>query len=72
MMTDDRLAYVDAAVKLYQDKLVAFAPEWSAAWYQSMSAPIPVDTDGKELDQVESKFCKKQKYSHMHFQHGEL
>lgn len=54
MMTEDRLAYVDAAVKLYQEKLVAFAPEWSAAWYQSMSASIPVDADWKEEDELKN------------------
>ena len=43
MMTEDRLAYVDAAVDLYKQNLVAFAPEWSAAWYASMAGPIPVN-----------------------------
>jgi multiple sugar transport system substrate-binding protein len=64
MMTEDRLAYVDAAVKLYQDKLVAFAPEWSAAWYESMCAPIPVDTDGKELDEVDPNAQKTEVFSY--------
>lgn len=53
MMTDGRLDYFDAAVELYQDKLVAFAPEWSSAWYSSMGNTIPLDaewTDVSEMD----------------------
>ena len=52
MMTEDRLAYLDAAVKLYQDDLTAFAPEWSAAWYASMNGEIPVDAEWTEEDEL--------------------
>lgn len=45
VLSKERLDYLDAAVKLYQDKLVAFSPEWSAAWYASMSGPIPVNAE---------------------------
>lgn len=40
-MTDSRLEYMDAAVELYQNKYVAFATEWSAAWYASMAGELP-------------------------------
>ncbi len=52
MMNDSRLAYVDAAVELYQENLVAFAPEWSAAWYASMNGTIPVDAGWTDLAEV--------------------
>ncbi|MBS6500803.1 MAG: extracellular solute-binding protein [Clostridium sp.] len=52
MVTKDRLDYLDAAVDLYQQKLTAFAPEWSAAWYASMNGPIPVDAEWTEEDKL--------------------
>lgn len=53
-VTQARLDYMDAAVKLYQDELVAFAPEWSAAWYASMAGELPLNAGWSELDEVES------------------
>ena len=64
MMTQDRLDYVDAAVNLYQQKLVAFAPEWSAAWYASMAGPIPVDADFKDLKDVDPNSAKTEVFSY--------
>ncbi|MBE6072086.1 MAG: carbohydrate ABC transporter substrate-binding protein [Clostridium butyricum] len=64
MMTEDRLAYVDAAVDLYQEKLVAFAPEWSAAWYASMNGPIPLDADWQELDDVDPNTATTEVFSY--------
>lgn len=55
-VSDAKLGYMDAAVKLYQDELVAFAPEWSAAWYASMAGPLPLNagwSDLAELDNAE-------------------
>lgn len=52
-LTDDKKAYMDTAVSLYQDKLVAFAPEWSAAWYASMSGEIPLNAEWQELDDID-------------------
>lgn len=40
-MTDSRLDYMDAAVEMYQNNYVAFATEWSAAWYASMAGELP-------------------------------
>lgn len=64
MMTEDRLNYVDAAVDLYQQKLVAFAPEWSAAWYASMNGPIPLDADWQELKDVDPNTAKTEVFSY--------
>lgn len=48
-VSDAKLGYMDAAVKLYQDELVAFAPEWSAAWYASMAGELPLDAGWSDL-----------------------
>lgn len=54
MMTDGRLDYFDAAVQLYQEKLVAFAPEWSSAWYSSMGNSIPLDAEWTDVEEIEA------------------
>lgn len=59
MMTEGRLNYLDAAVNLYQDKLTAFAPEWSAAWYASMNGAIPVDAEWAEADKLDELDSEK-------------
>ncbi|TGY42308.1 extracellular solute-binding protein [Clostridium sartagoforme] len=64
MMTDSRLEYLDAAVTLYQDKLTAFAPEWSAAWYASMNGGIPVDAQWQELDEVDKNAEQTEVFSY--------
>ena len=64
MMTEDRLNYVDAAVDLNQQKLVAFAPEWSAAWYASMNGPIPLDADWQELKDVDPSTAQTEVFSY--------
>jgi multiple sugar transport system substrate-binding protein len=64
MMTEDRLAYVDAAVNLYQQKLVAFAPEWSAAWYASMAGQIPVDAGNKDLKDIDANAAKTEVFAY--------
>ena len=51
-MTESRLGYLDTAVALYQNEYVAFAPEWSAAWYASMAGELPVNAGWSELDDV--------------------
>lgn len=56
VLSQSRIDYMDAAAELYQEKLVAFSPEWSAAWYASMSGEIPLNaewTDGDELSGIE-------------------
>lgn len=47
-----RMDYMDAAVTLYQDELVAFAPEWSAAWYASMAGELPVNAGWDALEDI--------------------
>lgn len=42
IVDQDKLDYFDCAVNLYQKEYVAFAPEWSAAWYSSMADPMPL------------------------------
>lgn len=51
-LSESKLAYMDAAVKLYQDELVAFAPEWSAAWYASMAGELPLDAGWADLTEL--------------------
>ncbi len=53
VLSQSRLDYMDAAVKLYQDKLVAFSPEWSAAWYASMSGTIPTNAEWAAAEDLE-------------------
>ena len=56
-MTDSRLDYMDAAVELYQNKDVAFATEWSAAWYASMAGELPKnDTSGDATSETTQVF----------------
>lgn len=41
-VAQSRYDYMDLAVSLYQNDMTAFALQWSAPWYQSMSGPVPV------------------------------
>jgi len=53
IVDQDRLDYFDCAVELFQKEQVAFATEWSAAWYASMAGPLPVlnaDSDVWSMD----------------------
>lgn len=52
VLTQARKDYMDAAVKLYQEKLVAFSPEWSASWYASMSGEIPMNAEWAEEEEL--------------------
>ena len=52
-MTESRLGYLDAAVELYQKNYVAFAPEWSAAWYASMAGELPFNAGWSDLDEID-------------------
>ena len=54
MMTQGRLDYFDAAVELYQSNLVAFAPEWSSAWYASMGTSTPLNADWTDVSEIDS------------------
>lgn len=47
------LDYMDAAVALYQEDLVAHAPEWSAAWYASMAGELPLNAGWSDLAELE-------------------
>lgn len=53
-LSQSALDYMDAAVTLYQDDLVAFAPEWSAAWYASMAGELPLDAGWSDLAEIEN------------------
>lgn len=53
IVDQDRLDYFDTAVELYQKEYVAFAPEWSAAWYASMAGPLPMHAEWGSLDEAE-------------------
>lgn len=64
-MTDSRLDYFDAAVDLYQNEYVAFAPEWSAAWYASMAGPLPKNAGWAELDEVDANAPTTQIFSYV-------
>lgn len=64
MMTEDRLNYVNAAVDLYKQNLVAFATEWTPAWYASMAGPIPIDAGTGDLKDVDPNAAKTEVFSY--------
>ncbi len=64
-MTDSRLNYLDAAVDLYQNEYVAFAPEWSAAWYASMAGSLPVNAGWAALDELDANAPTTQIFSYV-------
>lgn len=64
-MTDARLAYFDAAVDLYQNEYVAFAPEWSPAWYASMAGPLPVNAGWTALEELDANAPTTQIFSYV-------
>lgn len=64
-MTDARMDYFDAAVELYQNEYVAFAPEWSAAWYASMAGPLPVNAGWSELSELDANAPTTQIFSYV-------
>lgn len=39
---DDRLAYMDLCVDLYQNDMTAYVDSWSTTWYNAMGGEIPV------------------------------
>lgn len=43
-----RLDYMDLAKKIYDEELMAFAPEWSPAWYQAVDGKIPYNSGWEE------------------------
>lgn len=59
VLSQSRLDYMDAAEKLFKEKLVAFAPEWSAAWYQSMSGQIPLNAEWAAAEDLEGMTSDK-------------
>ncbi len=49
-----KLDYMDLAKKIYDEELMAFAPEWSAAWFKGVDGKIPYNAGWTEADQLES------------------
>lgn len=64
-MTESRLGYLDAAVELYQKNYVAFAPEWSPAWYTSMAGELPFNAGWTELDEMDENAPTTQVFSYV-------
>ncbi len=59
-----RLDYMDLAKKIYDEELMAFAPEWSAAWYQAVDGPIPYNAGWEEnLENVDGQETEVFSYS---------
>ncbi|MBD5552478.1 MAG: extracellular solute-binding protein [Lachnospiraceae bacterium] len=65
IVDQDRLDYFDAAVELYQKEYVAFAPEWSAAWYASMAGPLPMNAGWDALEDVDASNPETQVFSYV-------
>ncbi|MGL5978372.1 MAG: ABC transporter substrate-binding protein [Erysipelotrichaceae bacterium] len=65
IMSESRDGYFDAAVKLFQEELVAFAPEWSAAWYASMNGELPMHAEWSDLDEVDPDAEKTEIFSYV-------
>lgn len=64
VLSEDKLAYMDTAVKMYQDKLIAFAPEWSAAWFASMAGEIPLNAEWQALDEIDADSEKTEVFAY--------
>ncbi len=64
-VTEDSLGYFDTAVELYQKEYVAFAPEWSAAWYASMAGELPVNAGWTALEDIEEGTPTTQIFSYI-------
>lgn len=64
-MTDAQFDYFDAAVELYQKEYVAFAPEWSQAWYASMAGELPVNAGWTALEEIEEGTPTTQIFSYI-------
>lgn len=65
IVDQDRLDYFDAAVELYQKEYVAFAPEWSAAWYASMAGPLPVNAGWNALENIDASTPQTQVFAYV-------
>lgn len=64
-MTDARMGYFDTAVELFQKEYVAFAPEWSAAWYASMAGELPVNAGWTALEEIDKSTPTTQIFSYI-------
>ena len=56
VIDQDRKAYMQLCIDLYQNDMTAYVPTWSTTWYQAMSGPIPVidsSTDAWDEEQME-------------------
>lgn len=47
-LPDYKLEYMDLAKKIHDEELMAFAPEWSAAWYKAVDGKIPYNAGWEE------------------------
>lgn len=65
IVDQDRLDYFDAAVELYQKEYVAFAPEWSAAWYASMAGALPVNAGWNDLASMDADTPQTQVFAYV-------
>lgn len=53
---EDRKAYMDLCVDLYQKDMTAYVATWSTTWYQAMGGAIPIiDADTNVWDEDEMK-----------------
>ncbi|MDO5336556.1 MAG: ABC transporter substrate-binding protein [Eubacteriales bacterium] len=51
---DDRFAYMDLCVSLYQNDMTAYVASWSTPWYQAMGGAVPViDSSANVWDEAE-------------------
>lgn len=64
-MNEARLDYFDTAVELYQQKYVAFAPEWSPAWYASMAGELPLNAEWAALEEMDADAPTTQIFSYV-------
>lgn len=64
-VSNSRMEYFEKAVDMYQQKLVAFSPEWSAAWYASMAGEIPMNAEWQQLDEIDKGSEKTQVFSYV-------
>lgn len=59
-----KLDYMDLTKKIYDEELMAFAPEWSAAWYKAVDGKIPYNAGWEEnLENAEGNQTEVFSYS---------
>ncbi len=58
VLTDEQKAFLDYIKEMREKEYTAVAPEWSPAWFQAMSAPVPFNAGWDELEEGASNMVE--------------